>query len=70
MKDSMRVFWSTLFYAKYVREIQAHKYQLPHVSHRSLLEDLDIEIDREKDLELEVDLKIEKHIEIVHTKVR
>ena len=56
--------------ANHVREIGAHTYKLPHVSQRSILEDLEIEIDIEIDLELEIDKKIEINIEIVHTKVR
>ena len=56
--------------ANHERATQAHKYELPHVSQRSLLEDPEMEIDIEIDVKLKVDIKIKKHIEIVHTKVR
>ena len=61
---------STLFFYKLRQEIQAHKYKLSHISQRSLLGDLEIEIDMEIDLELEIDKKIDLDIEIVHTKVK
>ena len=63
-------FGSRFFSATYVWAIQAHKYKLPHVSLRSILEDLEIEIDMEIDLESEIDKKIDIDKEIVHTKVR
>ena len=64
------VFFGARFVsANHVRETQAQKYELPHVSQRSFLEDLEKAIDIEIDLELEVDKNIEKVIEIVHTKV-
>ena len=56
--------------ANHERATQAHKYELPHVSQRSFLEDLEKAIDIEIDLELDTDKKVEIDIEIVHTKVR
>ena len=44
--------------ANHVRETQAQKYELPHVSQRSFLEDLEKAIDIEIDLELDTDKKV------------